>query len=626
MYFNTNYEDRKQGAELIAKIVKKSPSKAGVYRMIDKNGKVLYVGKAKNLKKRLSNYADLKTLNRRISSMVGKTHDIEIITTKSEAEAFLLEANLIKHFQPKYNILLKDDKSFPYILIREEHEFNQITKHRGQKKEKGKYYGPFASAKDVNSTISNLQKIFLIRPCSDSYFNARKRPCIQYDIKRCSAPCVGKISLVNYKELINKTNKFLQGRSEEVRKELIKDMDAASSEMKYEVAASIRDRIKALNSITTSQAINLDSIGDADVIGMYREYGKSSIQLFFFRGGQNFGNKTFFPRHNEDDSDADILIAFLGRIYQKNPPPKNIILPLELEDSKNLEHILSQIAGKKIQLSKPKHGNKLEVLNIANENAKQSLIRKLKEELGKTQLLEKVKELFNLSKTPKRIEVYDNSHISGKHAVGAMIVAGLDGFDKNSYRKFNITGSNLQKVTGGDDYAMLRQVLTRRLKRIITSKIDESDDSWPDLLLIDGGQGHLTIANEVIVEFGLESKINYACIAKGVERNAGKENFFMKDKEPFTLPKDLPVMKYLQILRDEAHRYAITTHRQKRSKAIRTSILNEIPGIGPKRKKLLLEHFGSPDDVINATINDIIQIEGIDKKIAKIIYDYLHEK
>lgn len=634
-----NHPSLKNGTGIILGILPGIPTSPGVYRMVNAGGDVIYVGKAKNLLKRLTNYTQGNRLEYRIQNMVANVASLEIITTKTEVEALLLEANLIKKYEPKYNILLKDDKSYPYILLTTEHGFPRIEKHRGAKKQKGKYYGPFPSAGAVNKAIADLQKAFLVRPCSDSFFDARKRPCMEYQIKRCSAPCANKISKEEYAHLVKQVSDFLEGKSREVQEELVQLMEEASHNMNYEKAATYRDRIKALNQIQAKQTIHMDSIKDADIIGMHRESGQCCIQVFFFRSGRNLGNSPFFPKHTEGATDAEVLSSFLLQFYNDNPPPFEVIIGLAIDGRAAIRQALTELAGHTVKITVPKAGGKTKLVKDAVRNAENSMRQKMLGKAKQEMLLFEIGKLFDLPSSPKRIEVYDNSHISGKHEVGAMIVAGPEGFNKKSYRKFNIKGDIAEK---GDDYAMLEQVLRRRFARerrnqelrklepkkelneiSLALASDIPDSTLPDLLLIDGGAGQLSVANRVLTELGYND-IKFVCISKGPDRNAGREQFHIVGKEPFTLPHDSTVLYYLQILRDEAHRFAIGSHRNKRGKSVTKSILDEIPNIGGKRKKLLLNHFGSADGVKEATLEDLMKVEGINHKIAVSIYDTLH--
>ncbi|MBN8827144.1 MAG: excinuclease ABC subunit UvrC [Sphingobacteriia bacterium] len=607
--------------ELVSDIAKKLPPKPGVYRMIDANSKILYVGKARNLKKRVSNYASPLRLNNRLIRMVEQIVNIEVIVTASEAEALLLEASLIKSLKPKYNILLRDDKSFPYIFIRTDHEFPQVVKYRGQKKEEGLYFGPFASARDVNNAINELQKIFLLRPCSDNYFSGRKRPCLEYQIKRCSAPCVNFISKDEYNTSVKAAHEFLKGNTKGLLDDLIKQMEEASKIEDYEKAAWLRDRIKALNYVQSRNRLQLAGESDVDVIALYRVNKQACIQIFFFRGGQNYGNKAFFPSHAEDCSNPEIMGAFIGQFYQDRISPPSIWLNEELEEADELSSVLSQLANHKVKITVPKRGEPEKIVKLAYENAQSALMQRISQEEKNESLFREIENNFNLPRTIKRIEVYDNSHISGTNAVGAMIVAGINGFIKNEYKKYNIKTNT--STTGGDDYQMLREVLTRRIRRLINNNPEYTEEIWPDLMLIDGGKGQATIVEEVMQSYKLN--IPYVCIAKGKDRNAGNERFFNKSLDGISFDKSSDMMKFLQILRDEAHRFAIGSHRKRRSMAIGKSKLDEIPGIGPKRKKDLLNYFGSYDALKNSGLEDIEKVPGINKIIAKQIHDYLHQ-
>lgn len=607
------------GVETIKRHIATMPSSPGVYRMVDADNKVLYVGKAKNLPKRVVSYTHPERLPYRLQSMIAQTVSMEIVTTGSEAEALLLEANLIKKFEPKYNILLKDDKSYPYILLTTDHDYPRIVKHRGAQKQKGTYYGPFSSAGAVNQAISDLQKAFLLRPCTDSYFDARHRPCMEYQIKRCSAPCVDKISKEDYASLIGQVMRFMAGKNRQVQEELQDEMVNASNDLNYEKAATFRDRIKALNHIQAKQKINVASLTDTDVIGLYREGGGLCIQVFFFRGGQNLGNKSFFPQHGEDLSDTEILETFIGQFYQRNPPPKRLLLPCDLPEEEAIRTALMSLCNHAVSIEKPQRGDKKKVLDEATSNAKVALKQQLAKSVRQKKMMKAVAELFGLKDIPQRIEVYDNSHIMGKHEIGAMIMMGLDGFNKKAYRRFNIKGECKEK---GDDYAMMYEVLTRRFKRLQMENPEQIEGIWPDLLLIDGGQGQLSVTTKVLTELGLVDKIPYVCISKGPDRNAGREQFHMPNKEPFTLPHADPLLHFLQVMRDEAHNYAIGSHRQRRSKNTFKSAIDEIPGIGAKRKKQLLHHFGSADGIKNASVEELTKVDGVSAVLAQQIVDY----
>ncbi|MDX2074662.1 MAG: excinuclease ABC subunit UvrC [Alphaproteobacteria bacterium] len=606
-----------QGRDVIRRTLAELPQTPGVYRMLDKDGKALYVGKAKHLKNRVANYVNAGALNTRLQRMVSLTTSMEIITTRSEAEALLLEANLIKKHMPRYNILLRDDKSFPYIMLSGDHPFPRIAKHRGSTAAKGKYFGPFVSAGAVDETIVFLQKAFLLRPCSDNIFKNRTRPCLQYQIKRCSAPCVRKISEADYAKLVTQAEYFLKGKSQEVQQELVAQMQELSLNMLFEKASVIRDRIKALNQIQQGQAVSGQGLGDADVIALARDAAMACIQLFSFRSGRNYGSKCFFPQHTMDSSDSDILTHFIGQFYQKQPVPPLLLISHLLDETTLMEEALRLHAQHKIDIVMPLKGSKREVVEQALRNAQEALARHLAVNVSQREVVKKLRDVMSMEEAPDRIEIYDNSHISGTDAVGAMVVAARDGFVKNAYRTFNIKN---EELTPGDDYAMMREVLTRRFNRLQT---EEGDANRPDLVLIDGGAEHLKVAERVFEELGVQG-ITLAAIAKGADRNAGREWFHLPNKAPFQLPVDDPVLHYLQRLRDEAHRFAIGTHRNKRSKTMQVSTLDEIPAVGAVRKKALLAHFGSVRGLSGASIDDIAKVPGISKTLAKMIYDYFH--
>jgi excinuclease ABC subunit C len=585
------------------------PGTPGVYRMIDAAGNVLYVGKAKNLKNRVSTYTNATALNTRLQNMIAQTASMDIVTTRSEAEALLLEANLIKKFAPRYNVLLKDDKSFPYIFFSGDHEFSRMAKHRGPKIKKGKYYGPFVSAGAVNESITLLQKAFLLRSCTDNIYKNRTRPCMLYQIKRCSAPCVNKIPKDEYTKMLAQAEAFLSGKSREIQDQLIAEMQDLSFRMHYEKARVVRDRIRALTQVQQQSSLESAAIGNADIIAMARQGSSCCIQLFSYRNGRNYGNRNWFPAQTADVIDAEILRNFIAQYYQSQPAPALILTSHLLGEAALLEEALRLNSDYKIDIVHPLRGTKRDAMEQALRNAREALERHMSIHATQRVVLEGVQNLFGLDELPKRIEVYDNSHISGTNAVGAMIVAGPEGFIKSEYRKFNI---KREDTAPGDDYAMLHEVLTRRFKRI-----EESDDDskTPDLLLIDGGAGQLSVASKVFEDSGIQA-ICYVGIAKGPDRNAGREQFFLPGKAPF--------LHYLQRLRDEAHRFAIGAHRNKRSNAMKTSQLDDIPFIGPGRKKALLLHFGSPRAVAAASMEDIQKVEGISKSTAKVIYEYFH--
>ncbi|MDH5722838.1 MAG: excinuclease ABC subunit UvrC [Alphaproteobacteria bacterium] len=604
------------GLRVIAEAIKTLPLSPGVYRMIAENGEVLYVGKAKSLRKRVVSYTNFAALPIRLQRMVSRTRTMEFITTHTEAEALLLESNLIKKLQPHYNILLKDNKSFPYILLRDNHDFPQILKHRGKQKKDGTYYGPFASAGDVNRTIAILQRAFLLRNCSDSYFTQRTRPCLQYHIKRCTAPCVGKVSLKQYREQVQGAEDFMNGKSRAVQERFSKAMQEASKKQDYETAALYRDRIRALTSIQAQQDINVD-VGDMDIIALVQDHGRSCVQVFFFRSGRNLGNKSYFPRHDVNEEEGAVLSAFLAQFYQSKHVPKNILISHKLEDVALLEEALGDMVKSKVTIQTPQRGKRKRLIDFVSRNASEALARHLASSASKTKILEAMAELFDMEEPPSRIEVYDNSHISGTNMVGAMIVAGEEGFIKNAYRKFNI-----KQASASDDYAMMREVMLRRFKRMINE--NNSEELWPDLVLIDGGKGQLGVCKEVLEDLGILDRFTLVAIAKGPDRNAGREKFFMDNKVEFQLPINDPVLHYLQNLRDEAHSFAIGSHRKRRKKDMISSPLDGIEGIGARRKKALLLHFGSGKAVSEAGVDDLEKVEGISRNLAKKIYDFFH--
>jgi len=611
-----------RGAAILEDHLTRLPGSPGVYRMLNQAGDVLYVGKAKNLKKRVTAYTRPERLGLRIQRMVSETHSLEVVTTHTEVEALLLEANLIKKLGPRYNILLKDDKSFPYILITGDHRFAQIVKHRGARNRKGEYFGPFASAGAVNQTLAQLQRAFLLRSCTDSVFASRSRPCLLFQIKRCAAPCVDRVSPEAYGALVDEARSFLSGRSQQVQKALVKQMEEAAEAMNYEEAAVFRDRIRALASVQARQDINSIDLEDADVVALHQAGGDCCIQVFFFRSGCNFGNRAFFPTHTQDQPPEEVMAAFLAQFYEDKVPPKEVMLshPLAAEDQPLIVEALASRAGRKVQLSVPQRGDRRKMVMHAYDNAREALGRRQAESSATRKLLDGVAELFGLEGPPERIEVYDNSHIQGAHAVGGMIVAGPEGFNKNAYRKFNIKGS---EIAPGDDFAMMKEVLTRRFKRAKDEEADGDRSGWPDLVLIDGGPGQFKVVESLMEEMGV-TDVALVSIAKGQDRDAGRERFHMAGRPSFSLPPNDPVLYYLQRLRDEAHRFAIGTHRAKRSAAIGKSPLDELPGIGPARKKALLHHFGSARAVSEAGLADLAGVEGISQAMAKKIYDHFH--
>ncbi|MEO3434700.1 excinuclease ABC subunit UvrC [Inquilinus sp. CAU 1745] len=608
-----------EGLAVIQRHLKTLPNGPGVYRMLTEAGEPLYVGKARNLRKRVYSYTQTGKHPARLLRMIAETRAMEFVVTRSEVEALLLEANLIKRLMPRYNVLLRDDKTFPHILISGDHPYPRITKHRGAETKPGKYFGPFASAGAVNRTIVALQRAFLLRNCSDNVFANRSRPCLQYQIKRCTAPCVGYVSEAEYAAQVAQAGAFLTGESQAIQAEFGRKMLAASEAMDFEKAAKYRDRIRALSAIHAHQDINVEGIADADALAAHQAGGQTCIQVYFFRGGRNYGTRAYFPSHDKSQDSAEVLTAFVSQFYDSKPAPKHVLLSHELEEADLLAEALSVHAGHKVRLAVPRRGDKKRLIDHALANAREALARRMADTASQQRLLEGVAEAFGLDVAPRRVEVYDNSHIGGTNAIGAMVVAGPDGFVKNAYRKFNIKGP----VTPGDDYAMMREVLTRRFARALKEDADRGTAGWPDLVLIDGGQGQLSVACEVFADLGIED-VALVSIAKGPDRDAGRERFFMPGRPPFSLEPRDPVLYFLQRLRDEAHRFAIGTHRARRTKAIGVSPIDEIPGIGPRRKKALLMHFGSGRAVSRAGLADLEAVEGINKTVAKNIYAHFH--
>lgn len=608
------------GRALIRAKARKLSTGPGVYRMLDQHGDVMYVGKARNLKARVGQYAGGKAHTNRTTRMIGRVHDLIVVTTETESQALLLEAQLIKRYMPPYNVLLRDDKSFPYILIRTDHQWPQIKKHRGAQNIKGHYFGPFASAGAVNSTLNTLQRAFLLRSCSDGVFNARTRPCLLFQIKRCSAPCVDRVTQEEYAGLLDDARTFLGGKSQRVQRDLSEQMMAASEAMEFERAAAIRDRIKALTSIQGHQGVTAGDVEDADVIAVHQQGAQSCVQVFFLRAGQNWGNRAYFPRHDSSQGLEEVLEAFIGQFYDSRPAPQTILISHDFAERPLMEEALSLKSPRKVALLVPKRGDKAKMVDLALRNAKDALALRMAESASQQLVLSELAGIFDLEGPPRRIEAYDNSHISGTSAIGAMIVAGPDGFLKNSYRKFNIKNTEL---VPGDDYGMMREVLTRRFARLVKDDPERSRGQWPDLVLIDGGAGQLSAAEAVLAELGIED-LAIVAIAKGPDRNAGRERFFMPGRAPFTLDPRGAVMYYLQRVRDEVHRFAIGTHRQKRAASMTKSQLDEVPGIGPGRKKALLAHFGSARAVAGAALEDLESADGISTAVARKIYDYFH--
>ena len=613
--------DIEAGVKAIRETVRTLKPKPGVYRMLDARGDVLYVGKARALKNRVANYCQVTNLSSRLQRMVSQTRAMEIVTTNSEAEALLLEAQLIKRFRPPYNVLLRDDKSFPFILLRAGHDFPRIMKHRGARKFKGSYYGPFASAGSVNTTINALQKLFLLRSCTDSFFARRDRPCLLYQIKRCSAPCVGRIDEAGYAELVREAKDFLGGKSGAVQKKIEQQMAAAAANLDFESAAMLRDRLRAATFIQGSQAINAEGVGDADVFALAAKGGQIGIQGFFVRGGQNWGHRAFFPSHIQEVSEDEVLSRVLAQFYEEVPPPRTILLDRELPDRALLEEAFCELAGRRVEISVPQRGERRRLMEQAQRNAAEALDRRLAESGTQAKVMRELTEFFELAEVPARIEVYDNSHIQGENAVGAMIVAGPEGFLKGQYRKFNI-----RQAQTNDDFGMMREVTTRRFGRALQEDPDRDGGNWPDLVLIDGGKGQLSAVSDALEDLGIED-VPLIGVAKGPHHGReGREVFHFPDGREKTLPTNSPVLFYIQRLRDEAHRFAIGAHRAKRSRAITASPLDEIPGIGPARKRALLLHFGTAGKVRAASLEDLQRAPGVSATVAQVVYDFYHPR
>ncbi|MBL3552344.1 excinuclease ABC subunit UvrC [Rhodovulum sulfidophilum] len=594
----------------------------GVYRMLDAESRVLYVGKARNLRKRVSNYAKPSGHSGRIARMISETASMMFLTTRTETEALLLEQNLIKQLKPRYNVLLRDDKSFPNILVAKDHRFPQIRKHRGAKTGKGAYFGPFASAGAVNRTLNQLQKAFLLRNCSDAMFESRTRPCLLYQIKRCSGPCVGRISEAGYAAAVRDAEDFLKGKSSGLQEALAAEMQAASEAMEFERAAGLRDRIRALTQVQSVQGINPRGVAEADVIALHMEGGQACVQVFFIRAHQNWGNRDYYPKTGSGAEPPELLQGFLGQFYDNKEPPRLLLLSHDIEDRELMAEALSQKAGRKVELAVPQRGEKAELVENAARNARESLGRRLAESAAQGKLLAGLADSFGLEAPPKRVEIYDNSHIQGSHAVGAMVVAGPEGFLKSQYRKFNIRGDSL---TPGDDFGMMKEVLTRRFQRLLKEDPDRQGETWPDLLLIDGGAGQVGAVAEIMGDLGVED-LPVVGVAKGIDRDAGKEEFHRPGERPFALRHNDPVLYFVQRLRDEAHRFAIGTHRAKRAKAMGATPLDEVPGVGATRKRALLTHFGSAKAVSRAGLADLKAVEGISDSLAETIYGFFHER
>lgn len=607
------------GAEIIKGICKNLPNTPGVYRMVSENGEVLYVGKARSLKKRVLNYTHTAKLPNRLKRMVSLTRDMEFVHTHTESEALLLESNLIKKLRPPYNVVLRDDKSYPYIYVTTDHEYPRAVKYRGSKKREGQFFGPFASAGAVNKTLIAMQKAFQIRNCSEHVFHNRTRPCLQYHIKRCTAPCVNYVSKEEYAAQVQDMLDFLSGKSQKIKQRLNTEMEKASEHLEFERAAAIRNRLYALGAITASQDINLEGVGDADVIGIHEEGGKISLQIFFFRGGQNYGNRTIIENHKEDMPLKEMLSSFIAQFYENKPIPPTLYVSHMPSEQELLEEAFSERLGRKVQLIQPQRGEKVRLIEFVQKNAQQALIHHTSESAAQTKLLEAVAELFNLESPPERIEVYDNSHLAGTGMVGAMIVAGPEGFRKNAYRKFNIRDAG-----PSDDYAAMQEMLHRRFGRALKENDGPGSENWPDLLLIDGGKGQLTSAMTTLEELNIAGDLSVVAISKGPDRHAGREELHQPGKKAFQLPHNHAALHYLQRLRDEAHRFAIGAQRSKRTAAVAGSPLDDIPGIGPRKKKALLSYFGSSKGVAKAGIEDLIKVEGINEATANTIYHAFH--
>lgn len=610
------------GHEVIQDYLKTLDGSPGVYRMLNAASEVLYVGKARNLKARVSNYARPSGHSGRIARMIHETASMMFLTTRTELEALLLEQNLIKQLKPRYNVLLRDDKSFPNILISSEHPFPQIKKHRGKKSEKGAYFGPFASAGAVNRTLNQLQKVFLLRNCSDSIFDSRTRPCLQYQIKRCSAPCVGKISAEGYASLVDDAKRFLEGKTTSVQADLAREMAAASEAMEFERAAALRDRIRALTQVQQSQGINPQGVAEADVVALHLEHGQACVQVFFIRANQSWGNRDFYPKTGAGAETPEILEAFLTQFYDDKDPPRLILLSHPVDNPDLVAEALAARAGRRVELAVPQRGEKAELVENAVRNARESLARRMAESTTQNKLLQGLAEAFDLDAPPQRIEVYDNSHIQGTNAVGGMIVAGPEGFLKSQYRKFNIRS---EAGANSDDFGMMKEVLTRRFERLLKEDPERKTDMWPDLLLIDGGAGQVSAVAEIMSELGVDD-IAMVGVAKGIDRDAGKEEFYRPGERPFALQRNDPVLYFIQRLRDEAHRWAIGAHRAKRAKAVSATPLDDIPGVGAARKRALLAHFGSAKAVARAGVADLQAVDGISEAMARTIADYFSAK
>jgi excinuclease ABC subunit C len=608
------------GHEVIADHLRTLDASPGVYRMLNAQSEVLYVGKARNLKARVSNYARPSGHSARIARMIAETASMMFLTTRTEVEALLLEQNLIKQLKPRYNVLMRDDKSFPNILIGKTHAFPQLKKHRGVKKEKGSYFGPFASAGAVNRTLNQLQKVFLLRNCADSVFDSRTRPCLQYQIKRCSAPCVGKISESGYAELVADAERFLAGKSTTVQSDLAKAMTEASEAMEFERAAALRDRIRALTAVQSAQGINPAGVAEADVVALHLDHGQACVQVFFIRANQSWGNRDFYPKTGSGAEEPEILEAFLTQFYDDKEPPRLILLSHPVDNPDLVTQALSDRAGRKVELTVPQRGEKAELVENAARNARESLARRMAEGATQNKLLNGLAEAFDLDSPPQRIEIYDNAHIQGADAVGGMVVAGPEGFIKSQYRKFNIKSA---AGANSDDFGMMKEVLSRRFDRLLKEDPERKSDTWPDLLLIDGGAGQVSAVSEILAEMGVDD-IPVIGVAKGVDRDAGKEEFHRPNEPAFALQRNDPVLYFVQRLRDEAHRWANGAHRAKRAKAVGVTPLDEIPGVGATRKRALLQHFGSAKAVSRAALPDLMAVDGISEAMAETVYNFFH--
>ncbi len=611
-----------RGHACIQDYLRQLDASPGVYRMLNEKSEVLYVGKARNLRARVSNYARASGHSGRIARMISETASMMFLTTRTETEALLLEQNLIKQLKPRYNVLLRDDKSFPYILLPKDHAYPQLRKHRGRRAVKGSYFGPFASAGAVNRTLNQLQRVFLLRNCTDSVFNARTRPCLLYQIKRCSAPCVGYVSEADYADLVADAERFLSGKSTKIQAQLAEDMAKASESMEFERAAALRDRIRALTNVQQSQGINPRTVTEADVISVHLEKGQACVQVFFIRANQSWGNRDFYPATGAGAEEPEILEAFLGQFYDGKEPPRLVLTSHQIDNPDLMAALLAERAGRKVEIACPKRGEKAELVENALRNAREALAMRMASSAAQGRLLDGLAEAFGLEGPPKRVEVYDNSHIQGTDAVGAMIVAGPDGFIKSQYRKFNIRGDGL---TPGDDFGMMKEVLTRRFERLLKEDPDREAEMWPDLLLIDGGAGQVSAVAGIMADLGVDD-IPVVGVAKGVDRDAGKEEFHRPGTRPFALRHNDPVLYFVQRLRDEAHRFAIGTHRAKRAKSVSASPLDDIPGVGAGRKRALLAHFGSAKAVARAGLGDLQAVDGISAALAQVIHDHLNAR